>query len=191
MSVMVHDVLRALVIGAWHNELYHENQNFAENRYALIKTTTNKIMNMSGAPANTWLLAMTYVCLLLNHMASPTLDWKPPNQVLTGKVQDISKFLQFSFYEPVYYNDYSDGFPSSSNEEQGWWVGIAINVGDSLVYKVLTKQNKVIYHSALTSVLDAAPRNQRLSQLGGEWPSSSAGDKVFVRSTFDEKNPMI
>ena len=134
---------------------------------------------MSGATANTWLLAMMYVCLLLNHLASPTLDLKPPNQVLTGQVQDISKFLHFSFYEPVYYNNYSDSFLSDSNEEQGWWVGIATNVGDALTYKVLTKSNKVIYRSTLRSALDPVTRNNPLSPLEGESPTNSAGDKVF------------
>jgi hypothetical protein len=102
-------------------------------------------MKFSGAPANTWLLALMYVCILLNHFASAALGWKTPLQVLTGQTPDISKFLHFSFYEPVYYHSYSDSFPSSSNEEQGWWVGIATHVGDALTYMILTKQNTVIF----------------------------------------------
>ncbi len=135
MSSRVKDILRALIIESWHSEPYHQNQNFAENRYNTIKAATNRVLNLSGAPANTWLLALTYVCLLLNHLASPALGWIPPNQKLTGQTQDISMFLHFSFYEPVYYHSYSDTFPSASNEEQGWWVGIAMHVGDVLTYK--------------------------------------------------------
>jgi hypothetical protein len=73
-------------------------------------------MNFSGAPSNMWLLAMLYVCLLMNHLASAALGWKSPEQVLTGQPPDISKFLHFSFYEPVYYNSYSNTFFSASNE---------------------------------------------------------------------------
>ena len=47
-------------------------------------------------------------------------------------------------------------FPSGSNEEQGWWVGIATHVGDALTCKILTKHNKVIYRSAIRSALDPA-----------------------------------
>ena len=172
MSERVKQILRALCISAWFSEPYHENQNFAENRYGTIKAATNRVMNLSGAPANTWLLALMYVCLLLNHLASAALGWKPPLQVLTGQTPDISKFLHFTFYEPVYYHRYKDTFPSSSTEAQGWWVGIATHVGDALTYKILTKSNKIIYRSAVRSALDPAKRNQRLSPLGGELVSN-------------------
>ena len=125
------------------------NQNFADNRYATIKASTNQVMNFSGAPAHTWLLALMYVCLLLNHLASAALEWKSSDQTLTGQQPDISKFMHFSFYEPVYYQTHSKTFLSTLNEEQGWWVGVATHVGDALTYKILTKQNKVIYWSAI------------------------------------------
>jgi hypothetical protein len=79
-----------------------------------------------------------YVCLSLNHLASSALGWKTPMQVLTGKAPDFSKFLHFSFYEPVYYHLYSDTYPSALNEEKVWWVGVATHVGDELTYKILT-----------------------------------------------------
>jgi hypothetical protein len=145
ISERVLQILCALVISAWYSEPYHENENFAENRYATIKASTNRDINFPGAPANTWLLAMLYVCPLINHLASATLGWKSPEQVLSGQPPDISKILHFSFYEPVYYNSYSNTFPSASNEEQGWWVGVATHVGDALTCKILTKQHKVIY----------------------------------------------
>jgi hypothetical protein len=76
MSERVKQILRALCIGSWYSEPYH--QNFDENRYSTIKTATIRLMNLSGAPANTWLLALMYICLLLNHIASEALGWKPP-----------------------------------------------------------------------------------------------------------------
>jgi hypothetical protein len=76
-------------------------------------------MNFSGAPANTWLLAMLYECLLMNQLASAALGWKSPKKVLTGQPPDISKILHFSFYDPVYYYSYSNTFLSEANEEQG------------------------------------------------------------------------
>jgi hypothetical protein len=93
-------------------------------------------------------------------------------------------FLHFSFYEPVYYNAYSDKFPSVSTEEQGWWVGVAIHVGDALTYKILKKHNKVIYRSAIHCALDPAKRNQLLSPLGGETASTYLGGTMYVHSKF-------
>jgi hypothetical protein len=183
MSLRVQQILRALYISAWYSEPYHQNQNFAENRYATIKATTNRVMNHSGAPANAWLLCLMYVCLLLNHLASAALNWIPTEQKLTGHTPDISKFMHFSFYEPVYYHAYDNTYPSGSNEEQGWWVGIATSVGDALTYKILTKHKKIVYRSAICSALDPAKRNQHLSPLGGETASNYLGDKLFIRSS--------
>jgi hypothetical protein len=51
MSERVKHKLRALCISSWYSEPYHQNQNFAENRYETIKAATNRVMNFSGAPA--------------------------------------------------------------------------------------------------------------------------------------------
>jgi hypothetical protein len=98
MSNRVKDILRALYISSWYSEPYHQKQSFAENRYATIKTAANRVMNFSGSPANTWLLALNYVCLLLNHPASNAIGWKSSLQFLTGQKPDISKFLHIAFY---------------------------------------------------------------------------------------------
>jgi hypothetical protein len=99
--------------------------------------------------------------------------------------------MHFSFYDPLYYNAHSNHFPSALNEEQGWWVGITLNVGDALTYKILTKHNKVLYRSAARSTLDPAKRNQRLSPLGGETASIFLGDKTFIRSNYPTENSQL
>ena len=69
---------------------------------------------------------MVYVCALLNVTASPALDGITPIQALTGEVLEISHFLHFSFWEPVYYkvteNEPDHKFPSQSNEKRGHWL---------------------------------------------------------------------
>jgi hypothetical protein len=55
-------------------------------------------------------------------------------------------------------------------------------VGEALTYKIVTKQHKVIYPSAIHSALDLAKRNQSLSPLGGETVSTYIGDTIFVLS---------
>lgn len=89
-SAWIKDILRALVIADWHSEPYQENQNFAENRYATIKNATNRVLNQSGAPPECWLLAIMYVCYVLNVLVSHTLGWIPPLQALTGQTQSPS-----------------------------------------------------------------------------------------------------
>ena len=113
----------------YQSEPYHQHQNMAKNRFGLAKLYTNNVMNTSGCPACCWLRCLQYICIVLNHLASPTLQGICPVQALEGTPPDISFLLHFSFYEPVYYRiDSSEPdlhFPSSSNEKKGYWVGFA------------------------------------------------------------------
>jgi hypothetical protein len=153
---------------------------FAENRFTTIKVATNRVLNQLGASADCWLLAVQYVCHVLSHLASSTMKWILPWQVLTGQTQDISSLLVCEFLEPVYYIPHSDGFPSHCNEELGHWVGVATHVGDALTFKILSQQQKVIYGSIIRSTLDPTLHHKRLDPLGEE--VSHVADKLFFRS---------
>ena len=62
VSNKVKDILRM-----YHNyKLYHQNQNHSEWCNRTIKAWTNTTLNRTGAPANCWLLCMSYVCYLLD-----------------------------------------------------------------------------------------------------------------------------
>ena len=172
ISKRVTDLLRSLFIQDYQSEPYHQHQNKAENRFGLAKRYTNTAMNTSGCPACCWLLCLQYICVVLNHLASPTLQGICPVQALEGTTPDISFLLHFSFYEPVYYRiDSSEpdlNFPSSSNEKKGYWVGFADNQGDSLTWRILTEDTqKIIIHSGVRSALRTTT-NQRLASPSGE-----------------------
>ena len=128
ISKRVTDLLRSLFIQDYQSEPYHQHQNKAENRFGLAKRYTNTVMNTSGCTACCWLLCLQYIFVVLNHLASPTLQGICPVQALEGTTPVISFLLHFSFYEPVYYRiDSSEpdlNFPSSSNEKKG--IGLAL-----------------------------------------------------------------
>jgi hypothetical protein len=85
ISNKVKQIMRALCIGDWQSEPHHQHQNYAERRYAMIKSKVNKLMNCTGAPAKVCLLCTQYVCYITNCMSSEMLDWKTPLQLLTGE----------------------------------------------------------------------------------------------------------
>ena len=166
ISKRVTDLLRSLFIQDYQSEPYHQHQNKAENRFGLAKRYTNTVMNTSGCTACCWLLCLQYICVVLNHLASPTLQGICPVQALEGTTPDISFLLHFSFYEPVYYRiDSSEpdlNFPSSSNEKKGYWVGFADNQGDSLTRRILTEDTqKIIIRSGVRSALRTTTNQRR------------------------------
>ena len=97
-------------------------------------------------------------------------------QVLTGITPDISQFLQFMFYKPVYFATgdslsyaKSPSFPSDSHEDSGFLVGFGENVGDALTFKVLTKgTSEVIFRSSVRSALTEEEQNRRADPSQGE-----------------------
>ena len=103
ISKNVADLLRSLFIKQHESEFYHQHQNKAEQCYGVVKRYLNTLMNLTGTPAYCWLLCLVYVCSYLNVAASPALDGIIPLQAPTEEVPDISHFLHFSFWEPVYY----------------------------------------------------------------------------------------
>ena len=80
--------------------------------------------------------------------------------------------LHSSFYESVYYRiDSSEpdfNFPSSSNDNKGYWVGFAANQGDSLTWRTLTEDTqRIIICSGIQNALSTTT-NQCLASPSGE-----------------------
>ena len=172
ISKRVTDLLHSLFIQDYQSEPYHQHQNKVENCFGLAKCYTNTVMNTSGCPACCWLCCLQYICVVLNHLASPTLQGIRPVPALEGTTPDVSFVLHFSFYEPVCYRiDSSEpdlNFPSSSNEKNGYWVGFADNQGDHLTWRILTEDtHKIIIRSGIRSALRTTT-NQCLASPSGE-----------------------
>ena len=183
ISKRVKDILCAYAIDDWQSEPYHKHQNFAERMIWDLKANMNKVMNYTGAPEDCWLLCTEYVASIMNHMALDVLDWRTPLEKLTGQTPDISCFMRFMFYEPVYYRVNSEekgfGFPSSMTEKTGRFVGIADNVGHIMTYKILDDvSRKVIYRSRIRSALDENQINKRAE----DFTKDKVGDKEYMRS---------
>jgi hypothetical protein len=104
ISNKVHKLLQALFIDDWQSEPYHQQQNYAEQRYCTIKGQTNLLMNRTGAPTNTWFLCVEYGCFVFNRLANKHLNWKTPVQLLTDETSDISVMMFFTCYEEAYFS---------------------------------------------------------------------------------------
>ena len=133
---------------------------------------TNTVMNTSGYLACCWLLCLQYIFVVLHHLASPTLQGIYPVQTVQGTTPDISFMPHTPFYEPVYYRiEFSEPdfhFPSSSNDNKGYWAGFAANQGDSLTWRTLTEDTqRIIICSGIQSALSTTT-NQCLASPSGE-----------------------
>ena len=157
ISKRVLDILRAYVIANWQSEPHFQWQNWAEHKYGDVKRLINWVLNISGAPSNTWFLCMQYVIFIQNHTALKSLKWRTPLEVLTGQTPDISiiKNCNLMFYDRVYFkrvatSEISMKFPCDSSEQAGYFVGFSESVGHSITFKILTEDTlKIIYRSRI------------------------------------------
>ena len=78
ISNKVKNILRMYHNSSWNSEPYHQNQNPAEGRCCTLKSWTNTIMNISGAPADCWLLCMSHASYILNHLSCEALSGNVP-----------------------------------------------------------------------------------------------------------------
>ena len=154
LSEKAKDVLRTFGIRDWQSEPYNKNQNYAERGWRDAKRHTDNLMNMSNAPDELWLLALEYVCFVMNHTAMESLGWRTPVEWLLGYTPDITVLLQFMFYEPVYYLKFEGDSNDDAEEEMGRFVGIAEQVGHAMTYKVLTNSGKTIKRAILRTAAE-------------------------------------
>ena len=65
ISKNITDLLRSIFI-KYESEPYRQHQNKAEKHYGVFKRYINTLMNLTGAPAQCWLLCLVHVYSLLN-----------------------------------------------------------------------------------------------------------------------------
>jgi Reverse transcriptase (RNA-dependent DNA polymerase) len=146
------DRLREWRVKNEFTEPHHPQQNPAELRaIRWLKRNIQVLRMRTGAPETVWFWMAKYLVDIHNITSDVTLGWKTPWSKRRGETPDISAFLQFRFYEPVYYLDTSQPFPSTK-EKLGYWLGITDNVGDKLCFHILTSDtHKVIERSVVRS----------------------------------------
>jgi hypothetical protein len=109
---------------------------------------SNVIMDRTGSPTYLWLLALMYICFILNFTSSASLAFSTPITRLTGSTSDSSIIQRFSWYERVYFNADETVFPSESREVLGHFVGFSETVGHGMTFKILSADTQKIFHRA-------------------------------------------
>ena len=88
------------------------------------------------------------------HLRSNRIDGRIPLEKLTGETQDISEYLDFGFYDRVWYHENS----GLGERRTGRWLGVSHRTGSLISYWVLTQNGYVISRTTV----------QRLTNLENE-----------------------
>ena len=103
-SIAMRDLLRLYAIGDSQSEAYYQHQNPIERRIQDVKRISQNIMDRTGCPAKCWLLCVLYVIGLLNHVVCS--NGTIPNSIFHNVVTDVSLYLSYHFWQPVFFEDH-------------------------------------------------------------------------------------
>ena len=100
-------------------------------------------------PKRLWDYGLVYESELLSRLPRGK-DGRTGYEIITGETPDISEWLDFEFYDQVWYWDQEK--PNMTDEERilGRWLGVSHRVGSHLTYWILTKAGR-LYHAQVFS----------------------------------------
>lgn len=131
-------------------EPYTPWQNRAESGIRENKKSTKRMMQRTQASPRLWDYATVYTAETRNLTAhgTPQLNGRTPHEITTGHTPDISEWLQYDWYEPIWYYDSEEPYPGDSRK-CARWLGVAHRIGQALCYWVLPESGNPIARSTI------------------------------------------
>ena len=123
----------------------------AETEIREVKTKWKTRMRENQVPSRLWDYGLVYIAEVQSLLARGR-DNRPGIERLKGQTVDISEWLDFDFYERVWYWDQAKMDMASEQARLGRWLGIAHRVGSDMTYWILTDTGNVIARSTVQHV---------------------------------------
>ena len=131
-------------------EPHRPQQNRAETVIREIKKRWFRQMVKRKVPKRLWDYGIVWACeiMSLTSNSSFSLDGRTPIEQVTGETPDISEYLDFGFYDWVWYKDNA----GLGDNCIGRWLGVAHRVGNLMSYWILTEAGRVIARTTVQRV---------------------------------------
>ena len=130
-----------------------KNQNHAAEREIGFLAKRWKLrMTKKNVPKQLWDFGLIYESELLSRMARGN-DRRTGYEVVTGQTPDISEWLDFEFYDLVWWLDRSIKPNFTDNSRRlARWLGVSHRVGSDLCYWLITESGKIIAKTSVEHV---------------------------------------
>jgi len=130
-----------------------------------VKKAVRDTMQRTKAPLRLWDYCTTYQCELRNLIAHPLyqLNGRTPYELVVGRTPDISEYLDFAWYDDVWYYDQDVQFPDA-RRKLGKWIGVAHRIGQALCYYVLPSNGIPIVRSTVQALTEEELRAENVKE---------------------------
>jgi hypothetical protein len=184
-------------------------QNAAEMEIKELKKQVARLMKRSRCSPRLWDYAITYVSQIRSRTAFGTRKQKSRTgyEIVTGNTPDISEWAEFQWYQPVWFYDNTESWPTQQ-KKLARWLGVSHRVGQAMCYFILMPTGRVIsrtsVHSPTPAELETQEFKNRLSEydrnvkeridgqghtLTGDWQGTEKD--VFFEYDDNEPEPAI
>ncbi len=133
---------RANDVKVTRTETERSNQNPAEGVIREVRRKWFRTMIRKRVPRRLWDYGIRWTCQIMQRTSTQagSLRGDCPLQEVTGETVDISEYLDFSFYDHVWYKE-NAGLGVTLI---GRWLGVSHRVGGLMSYWILTQKGTVI-----------------------------------------------
>ena len=154
------------------------NQNPAEGCIREIRRRWYRIMVQKQVPEPFWDYGMRWVSetsSMTYTTAGCLSEGTIPITDVTGETKDISEYLDFGFYDPVWYKDNAGLTP----QQPGRWLGVSSRTGRLMCYFILTHKGTVVSRSTVQRVTNLEQQTARVIDILNKF---DAGVQVKLKS---------
>ena len=132
------------------SEPHRPQQNRAESVIREVKRRWFRQMTKRRVPKRLWDYGIVWTCEIMSLTANSSfaLDGRTPIEQITGETPDISEYLDFSFYDWIWYRDNA----GVGDNMFGRWLGVSHRIGNLMSYWILTPHGRVISRTTVQRV---------------------------------------
>ena len=120
-------------------------------------------MMKKGANPRVWDYGLVHLAKIRSILARGKSE-RPGLEEATGQTVDISEYLDFDFYDLVWYWEEKKPEMTSDGAKLGYWLGIAQHIGSDMTYWILTRTGKVIANSSVQHVLQSETQSDDMQR---------------------------
>ena len=133
-------------------EVGRSNQNYAaEREIGELKKRWRNRMIRKKVPKRLWDYGLVYEAGILNRIPRGN-SGRTGLEIVTGETPDISEWVDFEFYDRVWFYDHKKIEMDSTGRRLARWLGIAHRVGSDLCYWLLLPNGKVLARTTVQHV---------------------------------------
>ena len=129
-------------------EPYSPWQNRAEDQIHEVKRRWKLLRPRRKVPTRLWDYAMTHIMKLMN-MTARGRNGRTGHEEITGKTPDISEYVDFNFYDWMWYWDTLD---KEKSPKIGRWLGPSHRIGAAMCFYILVHNGEVISRSSVQHI---------------------------------------